>query len=234
MFSVPRATLFRRRAVVLVPIFAALMIATPVSARPPVAGQLTPEPPSFYTCTATVGGTICRASTTDSYELEPTGIWCGSGAGAYEVLDSATLDVRATRWYDTNGNLTRRERVYGFRGTRLTNPLTGLSIAYRQHNTDWDVLAVPGDLSTSTWTGHGVLSVTVPGRGAVLHESGITRVDPNGNVEFQAGPSELSDYYGGCHGRRRPLHRTRLLTSQLARTGVRRSPCIRMVSSGAC
>jgi hypothetical protein len=197
VFSMPRVTLFKRRGLVLVPIIAAFVIAAPVAARQPVAQQLTPQPPDFYACTATGGGTICRATTSDPYELEPTGIWCGTGAGAFEVLDSGGHIVRATRWYDTNGNLTRRERVNDFPGAHLSNPLNGASIYYQQHNTDWDVLAVPGDLSSSTWSGHGVLSMTVPGYGRVILEAGVIKVAPGDNVEHQAGPTDLGDYFSG-------------------------------------
>jgi len=197
VFSMPSAATFRRRGLVLVPILAALVLAAPVAARQPVVQQLNPQPPDFYTCSATGGGTICRATTSDPYELEPTGIWCGSGSGAFEVLDSGGHVVRATRWYDTNGNLTRRERVGSFPGAHFSNPLNGASIGYQQRNTDWDVLAVPGDFSSSTWSGHGVLSMTVPGRGAVIIEAGITRVGPGDNLELQAGRTDLSDYYGG-------------------------------------
>jgi hypothetical protein len=186
-----------RRGLVLVPILAALVIAAPAAARQPVAQQLTPQPPDFYTCSATGGGTICRATTSDPYEFEPTGIFCGTGAGAFEVLDSGGHIVRATRWYDTNGNLTRRQRVGDFPGARFSNPLNGVSIGYQQHNTDWDVLAVPGDFSSSTWSGHGVLSMTAPGYGRVILEAGVIKVAPGDIVEHQAGPSDLSDYYGG-------------------------------------
>jgi hypothetical protein len=197
VFSLPSATLSKRRGLVLVPILAALIIAAPVAARQPAVQPLNPEPPDFYACTAIGGGTICRATTSDPYELVPSGIWCGSGAGAFEVLDSGGHEVRATRYYDADGNLTRRIRVHSFPGAHFTNPRNGATIAYQQRNTDWDVLAVPGDLSTSTFSGHGVISMTVPGRGAVLLEAGIARVAPSGEVELQAGRTDLSDYFAG-------------------------------------
>jgi hypothetical protein len=175
---------------------ATLVIAAPVAAGQPVVGQLNPEPPDFYTCSATGGGTICRAQTSDAYDV-PSGIWCGTGADAFEVQDTAGHTVRATRWYDTDGNLVRRERVGDFPGAHLSNPSTGASVAYQQHNIDWDVLAVPGDLSSSTWSGHGVLSMTAPGYGRVILEAGVIKVAPGDNVEHQAGPSDLGDYFGG-------------------------------------
>lgn len=60
-----------------------------------------------------------------------------------------------------------------------------------------DVFGVPSDFSTVTFTGHGVHSVTAPGSGAVLLEAGRAVYEPNGDLEFQAGPSDVSDYFGG-------------------------------------
>jgi hypothetical protein len=195
VFSLPIAA--RRVATVLAGLSLAATLAPAVIAAPPASPTLNPEPPDFYACAATGGGAICRAHTVTPYALEATGIVCGSGAGTFEILDSGARDVRAWRWYDRDGNLTRRERITDFLAPHFTNPLTGATLYYQQHNTDWDVLAVPGDLGTSTFTGHGVISVNVPGHGSVLHESGRTVVGPDGNVESQAGRSDLSDYYGG-------------------------------------
>lgn len=201
MFSTPRVSLFKRRALALVPvaaILAAFAIAAPAAARESVdPATLNPPAPDVYTCRATGDGTICVATNSNPYELEPTGIWCDSEAGAFEVLDSGGHDIRATRWYDGDGNLVRRKVVHSFPGTQYANPLNGTSIDYHQHNTDWDVLAVPGDLSSSTWSGHGVLSMTVPGYGLVIHEAGVVTVGPDGELEHRGGPSDLSDYYEG-------------------------------------
>ncbi len=197
MFSVPRISLLRSRALVIVPVLAALVIAGPASAGQPVVGQLNPEPPDIYSCKATGDGTICRASTVESYADEPTGIICGSDIDSFEVLDTAIRHLDATRWYDREGNLTRRERTSRLVEAHLSNPVTGASVSYAQHNTDIDQLAIPGDFNTDTWTGHGVLAITVPGSGAVVLEAGRTIVGPGGNVEAQSGPSDLSDYFNG-------------------------------------
>jgi hypothetical protein len=188
-----------RRLAVAVTTSAFLMVgALPVAAGAPIdVSTLNPIPPDFYSCKATGGGAICTASTVDPYDLEPTGIICGSGAAAYEVLDSGTRNVKAMRWYDADGNLTRRERVTQFSGVHLTNPTNGHTLAYKQHNTDQDVLAVPGDLASSTFTGHGHMTMTVPGKGVVLHEAGRTVVGPDGLVETRSGPSDLADYFAG-------------------------------------
>lgn len=158
---------------------------------------LNPVPLASYVCTATGAGAVCRSHTIEPYSLEPTGIFCGSGASTVELLDSATRDVDATRWYDRDLDLVRRVRTFLFRDARLWNPATGATLAYTQHNTDSEILVVPGDLSAVTWTGHGHLSVTAPGSGAVIVSAGRTVVGPDGAVEFAAGPSQLDEYYGG-------------------------------------
>jgi hypothetical protein len=201
VFSLSRVTLSRRRALALVPvaaILAASALASPVAARQTVdPATLNPPAPDVYTCAATGDGTICVAETSNLYELEPTGVSCDSDAGAFEVLDTGGHDVRATRWYDGEGNLVKRLVVHTFPGTHFTNPLNGVTIDYHQHNTDWDVLAVPGDFSSASWSGHGVLAMTLPGYGRVLLEAGVVKVAPSGEVEHQAGPSDLSDYFEG-------------------------------------
>jgi hypothetical protein len=201
VFSMPRVISSRRRAHALVltaAIVAASAIAAPAAAGEPVdPATLNPPAPDVYTCSATGGGTVCVAATSNPFELEPSGIWCGSGADAFEVLDSGGHEVRATRWHDGDGNLTRRLVIHRFPGTRFTNPRTGVTLDYHQHNTDWDVLAAPGDFASATFTGHGVLSMTVPGSGRVLLEAGVTRVGASGDIDFQAGPTDLSDYFDG-------------------------------------
>jgi hypothetical protein len=195
VFSLPFVA--RRVAAVVTGLSLATALAPAVLATPPTTPALNPEPPDFYACAATGGGTICRAHLVEPYELEPTGISCGTGAGAFEVLDSGTRIVDATRFYDGDGNLARRQRIVAFDDAHLTNPLTGATIGYHQHNTDWDVLGVPGDLSTSTWHGHGVLSVTFPGSGSILRGAGVTVVGPDGTLLHRGGLDEPSDYYSG-------------------------------------
>jgi hypothetical protein len=149
---------------------------------------LNPIPPDFYSCRATGGGAICRAHTVDPYSGEASGIVCGAGANSVELLDNGIRDVEATRWYDRNLNLTKRVRMTLFREAFLSNPATGLTLGYAQHNTDMDELAVPGDFASSTFTGHGVLSITSPGFGSVILSAGRTIVGPDGTIEATSGP----------------------------------------------
>ena len=174
-----------------------LVIAAPsASAAPPTSPPLTPPPPPSYTCTDVGNGTICRSHTFVPYTGEATGIVCGSGAGAVELLDNGSRDIDATRWYDRNGNLLRRLRTFMF-DSWFSDPATGRTLAYTQHNTDNEILGIPGDLDSVTWTGHGHLNLTIPGVGAVIVEAGRTVVGPTGNIEFQAGPTDLSKYFAG-------------------------------------
>jgi hypothetical protein len=190
----------RRVASVLAGLSLATTLAPAVIAAPPPGPALNPQPPSIYTCQDSGGGaTICRAHTSEDYGPDPTGVFCGSGAGAFEVLDSATRVIDATRYYDRDGNIVRRRRVVDFINPRYTNPLTGAVVPYTQRNPDWETFTVPGDLSSAIYYAHGMLQFTVPGMGTVLHESGTAVFvgDLGGELLHSGGPTELSDYYAG-------------------------------------
>jgi hypothetical protein len=89
-----------------------LIGALPVAAGQPVdVTTLNPVPPDIYTCSATGNGAVCFAHTIEPYENEPTGLICGSGAGAYEILDSGSATSTPSAEYDGNGDLTRRIRI---------------------------------------------------------------------------------------------------------------------------
>ena len=195
MFSLPRIA--RRLTSVLIGLSLATALAPAVIAAPPTIPTLNPAAPDFYTCSPVGAGTICRALTTDQYGPEPTGIFCGSRAQAFEVLDSATRVVKATRYYDADGNLVRRRRIVDFIDAHLTNPLTGAVLPYHQRNPDWETFTVPGDLSSAVYHAHGFIQFTVPGMGSVLHEAGVTVVSPDGEVLHEGGPRQFADYFAG-------------------------------------
>jgi hypothetical protein len=196
-FDLLRSMRARRPAAVLVIAIVGLAAAPATLATGIDPGTLNPVPPGFYTCSATASGAICRAHTIEPYELEPTGIFCGFGASTVEILDSGVRDVEATRWYDGDLNLIRRQRMFLFRDAHLTNPANGRTLLYSQHNADNEVLGVPGDLGSVTLTSHGHLSMTAPGFGAVLLDAGRIVVGPSGDIEFQAGPFEVERYFEG-------------------------------------
>ncbi|WP_328522214.1 hypothetical protein [Kribbella sp. NBC_00359] len=126
-----------------------LLIPQYASAAPPATPTLTPAPPDFLTCKAVGAGTICQGTRTLTITSEDTGITCGSGSSAFTILDSSTLDQRAVRYYDTNGNLTRRIIHDHYRG-QWFNPGSGREAPYIQNNNTIDDLAIPGDFTSST------------------------------------------------------------------------------------
>jgi hypothetical protein len=175
-------------------------LALPVSSAlggQPVAQTLTPPAPSWQSCKAVGGGTICEGTRTGSYGPVDGGIVCGSGPTAFDVFDQATDQVHVTRFYDRSGAMTRRIFTDHYLSGQFSNPLTGAVVPYTQHDTTTDVLAVPGDLSTATRTFEGENNFTVPGLGAVLLNAGRTVIGPTGDEEFTAGPHSFDAFFGG-------------------------------------
>jgi hypothetical protein len=182
------------------PIVAGTLAAFTLTASPALAGQpvtqnLMPPPLSFETCKTVGNGFICEGARTESYSPTDTGIPCGSGAAAFYILDQGTHNQHAIRYYDTNGNLTRRV-IYDQYFSQFSNPLTGAAVPYMQHNTTTDVLAVPGDLTSATETTTGETNFTVPHMGAVLLNAGKVVFNLfDGTLEFSAGPQGFIDYF---------------------------------------
>ena len=114
-------------------------------AVPPAQSVLTPPPPAFLTCRATRSGTICEGSRTITFGLEPNAPVCGTGADAFQIFVTSTLNQRAIRFSNEEGNLTKRIIHNHYRG-EWSNPETGAVAPYIQNQNTTDVLAVPGDL----------------------------------------------------------------------------------------
>lgn len=133
----------------------ALALAPASLAAKPVTQTLTPPPPSFETCKTVGGGSICDGTQTVSYGPVDTGIVCGSGATAFDIIDQGIYNQHAIRYYDQNGNLTRRVIHSNYSFGQWSNPSTGATVNYTQHGVETDVLAIPGDLSSSTQTDTG-------------------------------------------------------------------------------
>jgi hypothetical protein len=171
--------------------------ATAAVAAPATIDQLNPEPPSSYTCAPLGVGTRCTSDTTEVLDPESTGIVCGIGASAFEVLDRATRRVKAERWYDTDGNLVKRVRSNLFSESALFNPVTGAAVPYGQHDTDTDLLAVPGDLGSRTTYSVESFVATAPGEGAVLVNKGRSVYDADGEVLERTGRRDFDAYDGG-------------------------------------
>ena len=127
--------------------------------------------------------------------LQPTGIQCGSGADAFEILDSFNRSVDGKRFYDQDRKLTERHFHDLFVGA-LTNPLTGATLPYRQHDTTMHDLAVAGDITSGTEAITIGLRVTTPDGGTVLIDAGRTVVvESDGTILFEAGQHHFDDFY---------------------------------------
>jgi hypothetical protein len=171
--------------------------ANTVDAATPSIQTLNPEPPPSYTCTAIGVGVRCSSDTVVVLDPEPIGITCGSGAGAFEVMDQATRRVKAVRWYDRDGNLVKRVRDNLFSDTRLSNPVTGASVPYDQHDIDTDILAIPGDLGSATTYSEEHIVASVPGYGTVLVSVGRSVRAPDGTLLSRTGRRDFDAYFGG-------------------------------------
>ncbi len=159
----------------------------------PAVVPLNPEPPASYTCTAIGTGTRCLSDTTTVVDPVPSGLVCPG----FEVVDQGTRRVKAERWYDVNGDLVKRVRANIFSEARLSNPLTGASVSYDQHDIDTDVFAVPGDLTTGTTSSVESLVAVAPGYGAVLVNKGRSVTGPDGTLLSRTGRRDFDAYFGG-------------------------------------
>ena len=183
---------------VAVALSAAAVAAPGALAAPPAPQTLTPPPPDFEACKTAGNGTICSGVRTFSYGPEDTGIVCGSGDTAFSVLDSATDEQRAIRFYDANGNLTRVVLHDAFSAATLSNSVTRSAVSYTQQTKSTLSLPVPGDFrgSSETITGH--INVNLPHLGAVLQSTGRVVFDNDtGIIEFAAGQLDIDAYYAG-------------------------------------
>jgi len=133
-------------------VLAALAVVPSGLAGQPVTQTLNPPAPPDYSCSSNGGGTICRAANLDvPYGPSDNDIWCGTGPTGFDTFDQGFVSELKTRWYDANGNLTKR-RIQQSWDSYWSNPLSGKTVPYTQHNVQTDVLAVPGDLTSSTET----------------------------------------------------------------------------------
>jgi hypothetical protein len=139
-------------------------------------------------------GTICHGTISESSGPEETGLVCGSGADAFHAWQTSSLVERAARYYDRDGNLTKRVLRDDLAGV-FFNPVTGATVPWTQHEIHTSVLAVPGDLSSRTVTIVGEFVITVPHLGAVALEAGRVIEAVDGTDLFRAGPQNFTDYY---------------------------------------
>lgn len=160
------------------------------------AAALNPPPPDFERCQGQGQQTVCHGGRVEAGAIEPTGIICGTGSTAFEIVDaSGFVRQDATRWYDADGNLVRRTSHEVWFDSAWTNPGAGTSVRYRQAVTYDDRLAMPGDFASVTETTTGVINFIVPGSGAIVRNAGRTVIDSDGSIEFRSGPQAILDYF---------------------------------------
>ena len=161
----------------------------PATLNPPPSLQSNPA------CEAVGSGTICHLAFTDPPAIaEPTGIFCGSGAGSFEVLDSWTRSVEGRRYYDRDGNLTQRHFREVIEGTFL-NPMNNTAVPYIQSDTIIHNLAIPGDLDTGLTTSAGGLRFRRMDGGIVLIDAGRSVIAADGSILMDAGQHPFDEYF---------------------------------------
>jgi hypothetical protein len=159
---------------------------------------LTPAPPDFFNavCARTGAQITCDLAFVDpvSPVEEPSGILCGSGGVAFEVLDTWSRTVTGKRFYDGDGLLLRRHFSDWWDGT-LTNSVTGATASYEQRNTYLHDLAVPGDSGTGMERQTTHLRLVTP-RGSTVLESGrLVLAHEDDEVTFASGKHAIGDYF---------------------------------------
>lgn len=165
----------------LVVLLLSLVMFAALAVRPVAAQGLNPPPLVGSSCHATGSGTICHGTSTFSFSA--SGVSCG----AFEIIQTADVTVRATLFYNQDGNATRWVLHNGELGT-FANSITGASVPFTGHFTQTFTFVTPGDFSSVTITTTGLVDkVTLPGEGVVLHDAGKVVVS-EGQVVFQSGP----------------------------------------------
>jgi hypothetical protein len=162
----------------------ALMMAPGAVAAPPAPEDLNPPPPDFLTCKALGAGTICTGSFQEVKVAEPQPeLVCGSGTEAFIIHDNATLNARVTRWYNADGDLTRRAIYEHWKPAYWSNPLSGKTVPYTQTNKITTVLTEPGDFDSAIETIVGEIVITDPAtHRKVLRSTGRNVFGPEGEL----------------------------------------------------
>ena len=175
---------------------AVTMHAPAAVADSPATPMLNPVPPDYYSCTTNGAGTYCSGETVVPYGPEATGLLCGTGPAEFEVLDQAVRTTQVERWYDREGNIVKRKRVFSFTDAVLSSP-SGAHVGYVQRDIETNVFPVPGDITYATTYATGSMRITVPGQGAVFVEKGRLVYGTDGSLEKEAGRHDLFDYLQG-------------------------------------
>lgn len=154
-----------------------------------------PIPPAFNPVCERVGfGILCTVQFSDPF-AGGSGVICGTGAGTYEVFQFQNRSVQGKRYYDQNGNLTRRLFHEIDTGT-FSNPLTHTAVSFSGRGTTLHDLSIPGDVASGTQIFTGQFRVFVPHGGVVIFEAGRTVYTGDGSTFLSdSGPHPFLDYF---------------------------------------
>ena len=178
-------------------VIGALALAPGALAATQAPEDLNPPPPPFLTCKALGAGTICAGTRHEVKVSElQSELVCGSGADAFYIYDQGDIYQRVTRWYDAEGNLTRRVIHEVWKPAWWSNPLNGETIPYTQRAKITTVLAVPGDFDSATETTVGENIYTDPDtHKKVLSSMGRFVFGADGTLESRAGQQPFLDAF---------------------------------------
>jgi len=158
--------------------------------------SLNPVPPDAYTCQATGSGTICRAYFLDS-GTGPVGEFCGADSDPIELVFDGTDARRATRYYDTNGDIVLR-KVSEQIDAKLIDPATGRSIITTQIAEFTTTPTTPGDLDNAPFTQRGVVRFFAPSFGMLLIDVGRQSLSAGAETTLsESGKHPLDLYFAG-------------------------------------
>ena len=164
---------------------------------PPAPEELNPPPPDFLVCKPLGAGTICTGSQQEVKVSEPQlELVCGSGPDAFVIHDNGVADQRVTRWYNADGDLTKRVIHDSWSSAFWSNPLSGNTVPYTQTDKITTVLAIPGDFDSATETTVGGSIYTDPmTHKKVLRSTGRVVFGADGSLDFRAGQQPFLDAF---------------------------------------
>ena len=192
----------RRRTTGVLAVLGALLVvvlgaAAAQAQAPPAPEELNPPPPDFLVCKPLGAGTICTGSPQEVKVSEPQlELVCGSGPDAFVIHDNGVADQRVTRWYNADGDLTKRVIQERWSSAFWSNPLTGKTVPYTQTDKITTVLAIPGDFDSATETTVGENIYTDPvTHKKVLPSTGRVVFGADGSLDFRAGQQPFLDAF---------------------------------------
>jgi len=177
----------------------ALIVFTPqamFAGQPVDPSTLNPPPPPEFNpvCEKDGNQTICTLQFSDPPFAGGSGVICGTGPNAYEVFQFQNRTVQGLRYYDQNGNLTRRHFHEVDTGT-FSNSITNNAVSFTQRGTTLHDLAIPGDLNSGTQIFTGSARVYQPHGGSVLLETGRIVSAGDGTLLRESGQHPFTDYF---------------------------------------